>query len=110
MCFKLQADSLLLNYFRENTNAEKVTLRCLQDKAQKIVKACNYSIVANISCGVVADVARRYSDFVSFDEKHFEIVKSVSGENADKFAATAHLSKQFMPSNVRAAMESVLGA
>lgn len=110
MCFKLQADSLLLNYFQENAQAEKVTLRCLQDKAQRIVKACNYSIVANISCGVVADVARRYPDFVSFDEKQFEIVRNVRSADVSRFKATAHLAKQFMPSNVRAAMESVLGA
>lgn len=110
MCFKLQADSLLLNYFQKNTDAKTVTLRCLQDKAQEIVKACHYSIVADINCGVVADAARRYSDFVRFNKEKYEIEKLItSSADETKLKTTARLAKEFMPSNVRAAMESVLG-
>lgn len=106
MCFRLRPESLLLNYFYEKETEQKVSFREIQSQAQEIVKRCNGSILVELSSEILAEVASRYSAYISVRNCEFYLKPKV--RKGKKFALSAQLAKQFMPISVREAMESVL--
>lgn len=106
MCFKLSADSLLLNYFYEKKNSDCVSLRVLQDTAHRIIERCKFSIIIDVSYGVVAETVRRYSNFITANNYDYQL--SPTARNSDDFHFLVQFSRESMPHNVRSAMEKVL--
>ena len=102
MCFKLHADSLLINCFYECRNRESITLRDLQEIAQMIVHECNYSIITDISYGVVVEAVNNYSDFISADRYTFHIKPQAREDK--RFSYLTEISRKYMPNKVKDVM------
>lgn len=109
MCYKLRADSLILNFFGSNLKMKQVTLRELQEIALRVVKACNHSIIADISHSEVAGFLRRCHGMIEADGYTFRRVEKWDPRGANgKLECYAQLSKVGMPKNVRNALQNII--
>lgn len=97
-CYELKAEELLIIFFDE-TDKTSVTLRELQDLAEKVKEKCNWSIVTCITYGqLYYTVKRKYlNKLIKLQDLTCEFI---GDKNDQQYKLLVKIIKRYIPSNV----------
>lgn len=103
MCYRISADSFIINYF--NKRKGQLPLSELQDTAYKIMEKCEFTIIIDSNYGMIENAVHRYYDF--FEMKDL-ILKLREDHKIEDLQAKALLTQKRMPNYVVQAINDVL--